>query len=431
MSRNVFDCYRSVFAFRKIKSAIGDHFGGAIWGLVYHLQDKNIAYFGWALNQMNRQTTWMDLIPGVDMLRYLEWPYRVKMDRAKSMADVAILFSAASRDFAKKFIRFRHYNVFDTWGYSEIMSDAHIQHDFLLDEELDERKLDQYRLVIFANNSCMSAERVQAVRQYVANGGALIASGNVATQNEDGFWADNFQLADVMGVDYSPSDRLVAGPHRIRFRSDGRSFTYPQHSFKVSLRGDAKVEVLAEILDKDSRPAGPAIVMNRYGKGKCIYLACRLGMVNCETENTAHRKWTFEKNQELADVLLRVVTLAAGGSFDVNAVALPERVLTSVHRQEDDNGESILVHLLNATGAASLKKGDVVPHQKPADPFPVLTQDLAFDIRVDGIANGVIVSPDYPGERPVTVKRMEDGYLRVIVNKADLKAYAIVYLNTR
>ena len=350
MSRNVFDCYRPVFSFRKIKSAIGDHFGGAIWGLVYHSDDKNIAYFGWALQQMNRQTTWMDMIPGVDMLRYLDWPHQVKLDRVSSLADTAILFSAATRNFARKYISFRHYNFFDTWGYSEIMDDGHIQHDFILDEDLEAKRLSRYKLVIVANNSCMSADRVEALRQYVRQGGVLLVSGIAATQNEVGFWSDNFQLADVMGVDY------------------------------------------------------------------------------CEVETTAGRKWVFEKDRKLADVLLRMVRLSVDNSFDVKAVAVPERVLMNVHEQRNDEGRDVLVHFLNATGAPDLKKGDIVPDKKPADSFPALASDLVFDIRAAGIAGGYTVSPDYASRRPVAIEERKDGYVRVTVKKADGAAYGVVHL---
>ena len=429
MSRNVFDCYRSVFAFRKIKSAIGDHFGGAIWGLVYHLQDKNIAYFGWALNQMNRQTTWMDLIPGADMRRYLDWPDQTDLEDAESVADAAILFSAACRDFARQFIRFRHYNIFDAWGYSEIMNDAHIQHDFILDEGLNREKLSQYKLVILANSSCMSAQQVDAARRYVRDGGTLIVSGNTAMQDENGFWTDNCLLADVMGADYNPAEPLIKGPHTVSLRRDGRTFPYPESSFKIALRADADADVLADIVDEHSRAVAPAIILNRYGKGKCIYLACRLGMVNCETESTALRKWTFEKDPELAALLVHVMTLAGSHGFDVKAVSVPERVLMSTHRQRRPGSGSILVHFLNATGAARLKKGDVVPDRKAEDPFPALAEDLVFDIRMDAPAEAFIVSPDFPGRRPVTVKRTTGGYMRVTVDKADLKAYAIVYLS--
>ena len=426
MSRNVFDTYRSVRSFRKITSAIGDHFGSATWGLVYHLDDRNIAYFGWALNQMNRQTTWMDIIPGVDMLRYQEWPHQVKKDRAGSMADTAVLFSSPWRDLPKEPSRF-----FDAEGYSQIMSDAHIQHDYILDDDVSRTKLRHYKLVILPSNRCMSRDQIEALRHYVSEGGALIVSGNTAMHDEEGFRTKGFQLADLTGVDYDPAGSVIKGPLLIKSHPNGKTYTYPEICFRRSLRKNANAEVLADILDKDRRSPAPAIVVNRYGKGKCIYLACRLGMVNCEVEHTANRKWTYEKNEELASLLLSVVRLSVNNNFDVNAVAVPERILMSVHRQKENGTENILVHFLNATGAARFKKGDIVPGRKPDDSFPALTEDMVFDIRAHGVTSAIIVSPDYAGERPVIMERRNNGYLRVTVRKEDLKAYGIVYLKTR
>ena len=425
MSRNVFDAYRSVYAFRKIKAAIGDHFGGAIWGLVYHLDDPNIAYFGWALNQMNRQATWMSVIEGVDMQRYTEWPLQAQKDTARSVADTAILFSANSRDFAKR------YSVFsEGHALSELMTDAHIQHDILLDEDVNRFALGRYKLLILPSVACMSGDQLAAVREYVRNGGALLVTGNTAFQNEDGMFRDAFPLADVAGVDIAPNDALIKGAHKVVLRKDERATAFPYAAFKATPRADAQVTVLADVV-QNGRVMGPAVTINRYGKGACMYQASRLGLPNYETEHTAGKKWTFEMNRPLADLAIETIRLAAKDDFDVKAVAVPERVLLSVHRQPGQDGEQVLVHLLNATGAARLKKGDIVPSKKAEDSFPPIGDDIVFDLRLGDFASAVIVSPDYDGQRPVSLQKLTTGYTRVTVSKDDLKAYAIVYLTLR
>ena len=99
MSRNVFDCYRPVYAYRKLKAALGRYFGSPIYGLVYHLDDPYFAYAGWALCQMNGQATWMSTIEGQDMKRYIDWPEQMDGRHAQSVADIAVLFSNATRQF--------------------------------------------------------------------------------------------------------------------------------------------------------------------------------------------------------------------------------------------------------------------------------------------------------------------------------------------
>ena len=103
----------------------------------------------------------------------------------------------------------------------------------------------------------------------------------------------------------------------------------------------------------------------------------------------------------------------------------------AVCRQEAGGKTDLLVHLLNATGAG-LKKGEMDEDhkdwEKAGGPFPALKEDVVFDLRASGVARAYFVSPDYQGERPVTLEKQKNGCLRVTVKKEDLKAYGIVYL---
>ena len=424
MARNVYDCYRAVYAFRKAKAALGDHFGIPIWGLVYHVDDPHFAYIGWAMNHMNRQTSWISFIEGEDMARYLDWPDRMKSRFAKPLSDVAILFSTYSRDFSKMMACLP-----DGLGISQCLTDAHIQHDFIMDGDLlNGQKLNRYKLLVLACTGNLSAEQVQAVREYVAGGGMLLVTGHTSLLGETGFMHENFQLADVMGVDYLKKS-MLRGPRDIRMKADGTVITFPNPVMRLRLREGA--ETLAEILGPNKKPIYPAIVRNTCGKGRCVYVAFQLGVANYEREQKGGKPATFERRPKLADLLIRLVRDAANASFDVEAVEVPEKVVLSVCRQEVKGREEVLIHLLNATGAG-VKKGEIITWRKnwkkAGGPFPALKKDIVFDLRAGEVAGGHIVSPDYKGKRPVTLEQQGNGYMRVTVKKDDLKAYGIVYL---
>ena len=58
MTRNVLEASRAVMSYRKLKNSLHRAFGAPIYGLVYPEGDWDLAYFGWALNNMNGQITW-------------------------------------------------------------------------------------------------------------------------------------------------------------------------------------------------------------------------------------------------------------------------------------------------------------------------------------------------------------------------------------
>jgi hypothetical protein len=418
MSRNVFDCYRPVMAHRKMKTGLGRHFGSPIYGLVYHIDDPNFAYVGWALCQMNGQSTWMSTIEGENMKRYVDWPFQMDSRHAVPVADVGVLFSNYTRSFGRLMSQ-----VSDALGFSETLSDAHLQHDFLIDDDIRLETLRRYKLLVLPSCGCMSAEQVQQIERYVAEGGKLLVSGHTSLYNEDGFGGKNFQLAEVMGVDYE--GRVTKGASQIKMRSGAR-LDYPDGVVKVRARAGA--ELLSDQLDAKGRAAGPAVVMNRHGKGACLYLAARIATLNYQREMTIHNPWTYAPNQPAAALLVDLVGRLLPEGSALKADQVPDQVVMSLYRQDQDGKRRWLVHMLNATGAR-LKPGEKIPARKSQPAFPPLAQDLVFDLRIKSPTRAFIVSPDYPDQRPVAIADAGKGYQRITVPKENLQAYSVVYVD--
>ncbi len=419
MSRNVFDSYRAVYAHRKMKASLGRHFGSPIFGLVYHIDDSNFAYFGWALCQMNGQSTWMSTIEGADMKRYIDWPEQMDNRHAVPVADIAVLFS----NFTRRFSHLMN-QASDATGLSECLSDAHLQHDFLTDGDIRLETLRRYKLLALPSCGCLSAEQVNQIERYVAEGGRILVSGHTSLYNEDGFGGDNFQLAKVMGVDYAGG--LTGGPSQIRMR-DGACIECPDKAVKVRSRPGA--ESLGELIGGKSQTLGPSVVANRFGKGSSLYLAARLATMNYEREMSIKDKWSFVANRPAAELLTALINRELPDGPVLKAIRVPEKVLVALYRQDRAGKKQWIVHLLNTTGVR-LKPGQTLPSKKSLPAFPALEKDLVFDLRLNGSCRGHIVSPDYSGRRQVTVAATAGGYQRVTVPKECLTGYATVRLNT-
>jgi len=312
----------------------------------------------------------------------------------------------------------------DLVGTSECLSDVHLQHDFLLEDDLTAERLCRYRLLVLPSCSCLSVEQVQQIERYVLQGGRLLVSGHTSLYSEDGFGGENFQLAAVMGVDYA--GRLTTAPLEFQLRG-GQQVRCPDKTVQVRLREGA--EMLGELRDEKGRVLGPAIVVNQYGRGVCFYSAPRLAAMNFQPEMTIKRKWTYSQNSAALQLFVELVHRAMADGPVLRAIHLPEKVLVSLYCQERDGQKQWIVHLLNATGVR-LELGQAVPSRKSLPAFPSLQGDLVFDLRHKGPCQGHIASPDYAGRRPVRVIDAGDGYQRISVAKEDLKAYAIVYLES-
>jgi hypothetical protein len=418
MTRNILDSYRSVFAYRKMKSAVGRRFGAPIFGFVYPAGNPDFAYFGWALLHMNNQVAISATIPGSNAERYINWPWQMAKSRAEPIADTAMHFSRHSRDFGRMM---NHRN--DALGFSESLSDAHIQHDFLLDEDITAGTLSRYKLLILPTVMCLSTGQVSAIRDYVAAGGRLLCSGNTSLFNENGFRVGSgLQLGDVLGVDCASSPPVVAA-ESIRHKDTDALIPYPGPAIVVQSHPGSGATVGARLLDKNGADLGPALIEHTFGRGRTITLPWNPGGINCEHELRLNTTWTYSRNTSVHDYLIdRVKDLLPTPEFQ--AVDIPEKVRVSVYRQRGPDPR-LMVHLLNATGM-NMKPGQklTTAHHGPA--FPALDSDLVFDMLLSPSVKAFVVSPDYGERRAVKLEPLGDGRSRVTARARDARTYSIV-----
>jgi hypothetical protein len=251
---------------------------------------------------------------------------------------------------------------------TEAMHQALVHGHFQFDIARLPADLSKYRVLVLAEQTVLSDEDAEAIRRFVHNGGCLFATGGTSTIEEGGTRRGNFALADVFGAnvrrhsqhpfvylrltDEKMSDAIPDMPILVQMPSleveltTGRalaSLEYPE------LRRTNALTVLWGYPPPDEEQRHPAIVLNQYGRGVCIYSAVGF----------PHRTnmWAELINRD------RKTAMSAGGNAleviwteriarNIIELLLPQRVLetdapvgveVTLNRSQD----SYFVHLIN------------------------------------------------------------------------------------
>ncbi len=175
------------------------------------------------------------------------------------------------------------------------LTPSHTDYDILTRNKLD--KLGEYKAVVFSDITFMSEEEIEALRQYVRNGGRAYVSGETSLRDDKGNLAENFRLSDVFGVNYEGIYEIA--PNYVAPACDNPEIfgdytrKYPNMLWKalVKVTPCDKGEIIAtatlpisDVSDRFvyssaiSNPPmnyleNPAIFKHKYGSGEVIYSA--------------------------------------------------------------------------------------------------------------------------------------------------------------
>ena len=211
-------------------------------------------------------------------------------------------------------------------------------------------KLGHHKLVVLPNVLMMDEEEAKAIRDYVRDGGNLYASKYTSLINKEGVRKADFLLADVFGISYMGETKekvTYIGPaegHEKLFPDYTQKYPVMLESTQMIVKARPGVQVLGRMVLPYTDPAdplrfasihsnppgistdNPAVVFNRFGKGKVLYVSGDMENADVASAILAH--------------LLRF--LYDQYSFEAEA---PTPVEISMFDQEDR--KRILVNLLN------------------------------------------------------------------------------------
>jgi hypothetical protein len=224
----------------------------------------------------------------------------------KPLLSTAVLYSDLARREAeadKRPYDFRRSIV----GALETMTFAGRPVESLPDRDLSPETLGRFEMLVLPEVTAMSDPQAETVRQWVSNGGTLIATGRCGLLDENHRGRSNFALADVFGADYVSTDTTYSNDENGKQREGNATTTYLEsvgHALAglisngtVGLPGPFvrmketrgqpvlryRLPLFAEDVSQNRwagwgapppglKTAGTAAVLNRFGKGQCFYV---------------------------------------------------------------------------------------------------------------------------------------------------------------
>lgn len=420
MSRNIYASYRSVNTLRKVKNFLKNTYGCPTFGLVYSVGgDWGIQYFGWALNNLNGQSTWEIIgneIPKGKADYKLFTPERGNMSlrTAKDMSKVAMVFSAICRDWPKNM----SYPP-DLLGYSQMLSALHIPHEFLGDPALTVDSLAKYDVLLLNNTMNMADSAVKSALQFAENGGTLMLTCRTAIGDGNGKAVEKWPFEEVLGI--NPLDGKIK--KAVAFVWDDDEYKVEAPVFVQEYKGNTDGLQLSGEATLENGQTVPVLMERAWGKGRIIYTPFAFGVNLNMNEFTAQKPMTFEPLPVSETLLKNILKKTIGNATPWHPGNTPENVVTGIFK----DGEEVIVHFLNASGA-NVKKGDMVPAVIPEDGFPQLAEDIMFSVKKEDVTEVYAASPDFEGNVPLSFVNGEDGTCMITLPADKLQVYTLVHI---
>lgn len=237
----------------------------------------------------------------------------------------------------------------DIYSVHDALIEEHYHLDIIPEHILLER-LPEYRVLILESQTHLPAEVYEKIREYVRGGGGLVVSGEVDLIGEG--YARNLALADVLGVKLAPE-----GPETAWVRHEGNAFEVSGW-LPIEATTAEVVCPLWEEAEGDRPLAQPAVTLNRFGKGRALFIAAPL----------------FRHFGQVRDPRLRgLLDSCVAEVTDRKLVDLegPSCVQVSVRQK----GDETIVHLCNNAPGKDLHGGDLVVQSVPTvGPLTVLLE---------------------------------------------------------
>jgi len=267
-------------------------------------------------------------------------------------------------------------------GTYRALLESHVPVDFLDDRQSSLAWIGKYRVLVLADVLTLDTAEVQALCKYVDGGGALVVTGPIDCVDEDGSPKKmSRELENLLGVRYGTLSRFTYPYLAIRdAQLATRVGTWPIPHYGAI----ANLEVLAEGVDvlatrtdpiletadgtfwHNNLPAPgavtdtPVIVERRFGKGRVIVSAARLGNNHARLGHGAYR-----------DLVSGLVARAAGEA--------PAVTVRGGHRNMElvstVRGEDLIVHLVTGNPVRGLEVFGVRQ--------PGVIEDIAHTGRID------------------------------------------------
>ncbi len=275
------------------------------------------------------------------------------------VATVGIYYSQPTRvSYRTKSVEADEFGT-DIRGMETVLMENHIPHDFILSDQLSKERLQKYNLVILPNVRWMSDNEIELLKNYVKEGGNLVATYASSLFNEVGKERNDFGLSELFGVQYA-GKRENTRKDNYQYILNKKHPVVEPDSSKTELLFNAGYTALSKPIKdatvictwvptiqnqppdkswvKEFSKEFPTIVENKYGKGKVMYFANQPDVLSYDTGHPDPR-----------NLLLRTFRYLAGSSIPIETNA-PSSVHIGLTRSLQKKGEYILSLVNTSSG---------------------------------------------------------------------------------
>lgn len=146
----------------------------------------------------------------------------------------------------------------------KLLNESHYQYNFVHEAQMAEGALSRYKVLFLPWSSAISATEEKAIREFVANGGTVIADSYCGLRDEHG--KRRASLDDLFGIRQTSSTPALL-ERRMVFKEDAAI-----NVKDLTISTGAKDLELAGATPEATAGGSPALLVHRVGKGKAIFL---------------------------------------------------------------------------------------------------------------------------------------------------------------
>lgn len=236
----------------------------------------------------------------------------------------------------------------DDLGVYQALIEARLPFEMLSDQAMTPKGLDQFKVVILANSTCLSDEQVKMLEDYVARGGSLVAAHETSTRTADNKPRNAIALGKLLGVTMTKAARgpvkntyvAINGSHPVSAGFDGANrIIGGTKLIAVDAAADTQQPFLyvpdfpdlpmEEVYPREE-PRGAAVVTREHkGGGRTVYFPWNIGGIFWEVLAGDHARlitnavtWALGKRPDVEISGRSALDLAVRGNDKGMAVVL-------------------------------------------------------------------------------------------------------------
>ena len=265
------------------------------------------------------------------------------------IAEAAIYVSKPTRDIFGNSLNFsKDQFCFNMKGIEKILVEKHIQFVHIpghINISLEELK--PYRVIILPNVKCMSANEIEIFKEYVKEGGRIIASFETSLYDENGNKRNDFGLSEVLGVTSTGTVedttvdcyQLIKDTESALLKGikDTQLLANAEHTLLVNALPGAKAVTTYIPVIRNQPPEKawirrmdtvyPVSLTNIFGKGTVVYFAFPIGRA---LYNYAHDDFVQLFENALDMTLEEDFMIKTNAPASVHKMCIRDRPITGV-----------------------------------------------------------------------------------------------------